>query len=49
MWWQRDGDFIRLKNIEIGYTFPESEAGLFSGLSTRVYFTGLNLLTFFKI
>ena len=22
-WWQRDGDFLRLKNIEIGYTFPD--------------------------
>ena len=47
-WWQRDGDFLRLKNIEIGYTFPDRESGLFSGLNTRVYFTGLNLLTFSK-
>ena len=43
-WWQRDGDFLRLKNVEIGYTFPDRE----SGLNTRVYFTGLNLLTFSK-
>ena len=47
-WWQRDGDFLRLKNIEIGYTFPDRESGLFSGLNTRIYFTGLNLLTFSK-
>ena len=47
-WWQRDGDFLRLKNVEIGYTFPDRESGLFSGLNTRVYFTGLNLLTFSK-
>ena len=47
-WWQRDGDFLRLKNVEIGYTFPNKETGLFSGLNTRIYFTGLNLLTFSK-
>ena len=37
-----------IKNIEIGYTFPNTERGLFSGLNTRIYFTGLNLLTFSK-
>mgnify|MGYP003309935899 CR=1 FL=1 len=47
-WWQRDGDFLRLKNVEIGYTFPDRETGLFSGLNTRVYFSGLNLLTISK-
>jgi len=47
-WWQRDGDFLRLKNIEIGYTFPERESGLLSALNTRLYFSGLNLLTFSK-
>ena len=47
-WWQRDGDFLRLKNVEIGYTFPDKSSGLFSGLNTRIYFTGLNLLTFSK-
>lgn len=47
-WWQRDGDFLRLKNIEIGYTFPDSENGIFSNINTRIYFTGLNLLTFSK-
>jgi TonB-linked SusC/RagA family outer membrane protein len=47
-WWQRDGDFLRLKNVEIGYTFPDRSSGLFSGLNTRIYFSGLNLLTFSK-
>ena len=47
-WWQRDGDFLRLKNVEIGYTFPDRTSGLFSGLNTRIYFTGLNLLSFSK-
>jgi len=47
-WWQRDGDFLRLKNLEFGYTFPESDDGFFSKVNTRIYFTGLNLLTFSK-
>ena len=47
-WWQRDGDFLRLKNVEVGYTFPDRSSGLFAGLNTRIYFTGLNLLTFSK-
>ena len=47
-WWQRDGDFLRLKNLEFGYTFPETDDGFFSKVNTRIYFTGLNLLTFSK-
>lgn len=47
-WWQREGDFLRLKNIEFGYTIPEKSSGIFSGLNTRIYFTGLNLVTFSK-
>ena len=47
-WWQRDGDFLRLKNLEFGYTFPDSDDGFFSKVNTRIYFTGLNLLTFSK-
>jgi hypothetical protein len=47
-WWQREGDFLRLKNIEFGYTLPEKSNGIFSGLNTRIYFTGLNLVTFSK-
>ena len=47
-WWQREGDFLRLKNVEFGYTLPEKSSGIFSGLNTRIYFTGLNLVTFSK-
>jgi TonB-linked SusC/RagA family outer membrane protein len=47
-WWLRDGDFLRLKSIEFGYTFPETETGFFSNLNARVYCTGLNLLNFAK-
>ena len=47
-WWLRDGDFLRLKSIEVGYTFPETKTGFFSNLNARVYCTGLNLLNFSK-
>ncbi|MDB5264401.1 MAG: TonB-dependent receptor plug [Adhaeribacter sp.] len=48
-YWLRDNDYIRLKNLELGYTLPAtltSRAGM-SGL--RVYVNGLNLLTFDKM
>lgn len=47
-WWLRDGSFIRLKSVEAGYTLPKkwtSKAGM---RSARIYFSGLNLLTFSK-
>lgn len=46
--WQRDCSFLRLKNAEIGYTFPKkwfAKAGI---SNVRVYLTGNNLLTFSK-
>ena len=44
-WWLKKGDFLRLKNIEFGYTLPKT---IFSGnsVNTRMYITGLNLLSF---
>lgn len=47
-WWQRDGDFLRLKSVEFGYTIPEAAGKVFSMAKTRLYFTGLNLLHFSK-
>lgn len=47
-WWLRDGTFLRLKSVEIGYTFPDklsSKLGLSGG---RFYISGTNLLTFSK-
>ena len=47
-WWLRDGTFLRLKTIEVGYTFPDklsSKLGLSGG---RFYISGTNLLTFSK-
>jgi hypothetical protein len=48
-YWLRDADYIRLKNMELGYTLPArltSKAGM---SSLRVYVSGLNLLTFDKM
>lgn len=44
-WWLRDGSFIRLKNVEMGYTLPDT---LFknNSVNTRLYLSGLNLLSF---
>jgi TonB-linked SusC/RagA family outer membrane protein len=47
-WWLRDGDFLRLKSVEFGYTIPEKYGNFFSDVSARIYFTGLNLLYFSK-
>ena len=47
-YWQRDCSFIRLKNAEVGYTFPKrwyKSAGI---SAIRLYAQGNNLLTFSK-
>ncbi len=41
-WWMRNGAFLRLKNVDLGYNFPNlRKYGLQSG---RVYLSGTNLL-----
>jgi len=45
-WWLRDGSFIRLKSIEAGYTFPKQWTRRLFVDNARLYFSGLNLLTF---
>ena len=47
-WWLRDGDFLRLKSVEFGYTIPEKTGRVFETAKTRLYLTGLNLLNFAK-
>ncbi len=39
-------DFIRLRNLSFGYTFPKEVTQKFSVDRLRLYFTGINLLTF---
>lgn len=47
-WWLRDGDFLRLKSLEIGYTIPNTWGDIFTAANVRLYFTGLNLFHFSK-
>lgn len=42
-WWLRDGSFMRLKNVEIGYTLPKKMAEKLHISKTRLYFRGSNL------
>jgi TonB-linked SusC/RagA family outer membrane protein len=44
--WLHKTDFIRLKNIEIGYTFPEKITQKLACKTIRLTVTGMNLLTF---
>jgi TonB-linked SusC/RagA family outer membrane protein len=44
--WYTDGSYIRLKNLEVGYTLPVSVSRKVGGKSIRLYANGLNLLTF---
>lgn len=47
-WWLRDGSFVRLKSVEGGYTLPKQWSKRAHMNSMRIYFSGLNLLTFSK-
>jgi TonB-linked SusC/RagA family outer membrane protein len=47
-WWLRDGAYIRLKSVEIGYTLPTKLTEKIGVKNLRIYFSGLNLLTFSK-
>ena len=45
-YWLRDGSYLRLKNLEIGYTLPKKFVNQAHINNIRVYFMGTNLLTF---
>lgn len=46
--YMQNAGFIRLKNLQVGYTIPQSIVGsVFS--KARIYFSGENLLTFSKL
>lgn len=47
-WWLRDMSFLRLKNIELGYTFPRDWTSQVGVKSARLFVRGSNLLTFSK-
>jgi TonB-linked SusC/RagA family outer membrane protein len=44
-WWLRDGSFMRLKSAEVGFSLPASVSKTLGIKSLRVYFNGLNLIT----
>ena len=44
-WWLRDASYIRLKSLEIGYTLPARFTKSLKLTNFRIYFNGLNLLT----
>lgn len=48
-YWLQESDYIRLKNLELGYNVPSNLCRKVSLNGAKVYFTGLNLLTFTNI
>ncbi len=44
-WFMRNGSFLRLKQVEIGYTLPQQTADKLFMQNLRVYLSGTNLLT----
>ncbi len=44
-WWMRDGSYMRLKSVDIGYTIPSAFLKRIKVSSCRIYFNGLNMLT----
>lgn len=46
--WLKDASYLRLKNLQIGYTFPQQVAKKISMSNLRLYVSGDNLLTFDK-
>lgn len=44
-WWMRNGRLLRLKSLEVGYTLPSRISRNLKLSSCRIYFNGLNLLT----
>jgi len=47
--WLKNNDFLRLKNVEMGYTFPEKLSRKIGLPSLRLFANGLNLLTWAEI
>ncbi|WP_167015702.1 SusC/RagA family TonB-linked outer membrane protein [Chitinophaga sp. Cy-1792] len=46
--WMADGSYLRLKNIEFGYTFSKALLTRLHLKNTRIYFSGVNILTISK-
>lgn len=48
-YWLRSTDYLRLKNLELGYNLPGELLEKWKMSNVRVYLSGLNLLTWSKI
>ncbi|WP_370524365.1 SusC/RagA family TonB-linked outer membrane protein [Bacteroides sp. 224] len=46
--WLRDGSYLRLKTIDVGYSLPKALVNKFYLNKVRFFFIGTNLLTFSK-
>lgn len=46
--WLQDGSYVRLKNVQFGYTLPKNTVKSWGIENIRVYYSGENLLTFHK-
>lgn len=46
--WMRDASYVRLKNVQFGYSLPKQLAGKLKIQQLRLYFSGQNLLTIDK-
>ncbi len=47
-WWLRDGSYMRLKSVEVGYTFSSKALAKAKIKNLRIYASGLNLALFSK-
>lgn len=47
--WLQDGSYVRLKNVQFGYTLPKNTVKSWGIENIRVYYSGENLLTFHKM
>ncbi len=47
-WYMRNGNFLRLKQVELGYTFPKKAIDRIKASNLRLYVNGSNLLLFSK-
>ena len=47
-WFMRNGSFLRLKQLEFGYTFPKKLVSRINASNVRLYVNGTNLFNFSK-
>ena len=45
LFWQNNGNYLRLKNLEVGYRLPENWVSVIGAENARFYVNGTNLLT----